>query len=461
MTKKQNKDSNIQIETNNSIQKKKIKKDNKEEKDKLKTKTLNKSNKNLDIKDKDESIKNQEQEVVVEKRKKGKQAKRKDIRLSGSNKIKLQTFEEDEAIENLGDNTQTKTGDNVRSKLHIYESNKIKKRKTNLVNDSTFEEDIDKQFEEDADIHAYHRSSISARDKMEDSVKSFLSTLGSSRMLTAKKEQEIAKLLESDDPSDREFAFNQFVTSNLRLVTSIARKYLNRGLDLEDLIQEGTLGLMKAISKFDYKLGHKFSTYATWWIRQAITRAIADQGRIIRIPVHMVETINKVMKAEHTLVQRLGREPKIKELYDELGGEKANFTIKKISEIKKLNIDPISLDKPVGRDEESQFIDFVRDVDSMTPEDHAEKVMLNEQINKSFASNLTPLEEKIIRLRYGLAIKDEVTGIVSVNKPMGHEDVAKKLGLKKENVRQLEAKAIRRLKQPSKNKKLRSFLKDF
>ena len=305
MTKKQNKDSNIQLETNNSIQIKKIKKDNKEEKAKLKTKTLNKSKTNLDIKD--ESLKNQEQEVVVEKRKKGKQAKRKDIRLSGSNKIKLQTFEEDEAIENLGDNTQTKTGDNVRSKLHIYESNKIKKRKTNLVNDSTFEEDIDKQFEEDADIHAYHRSSISARDKMEDSVKSFLSTLGSSRMLTAKKEQEIAKLLESDDPSDREFAFNQFVTSNLRLVTSIARKYLNRGLDLEDLIQEGTLGLMKAISKFDYKLGHKFSTYATWWIRQAITRAIADQGRIIRIPVHMVETINKVMKAEHTLVQRLGR----------------------------------------------------------------------------------------------------------------------------------------------------------
>ena len=262
MTKKQNKDSNIQIETNN-IQTSKTKKDNKKQKDQLKVKTSSKSKKDLDTKNKEELLKNQEQTVVVEKRKKGKQAKRKDIRLSGSNKVKLQTFEEDEAIENLGDNTQTKTGDNVRSKLHIYESNKIKKRKTNVVNDSTFEEDIDKQFEEDADIHAYHRSSISARDKMEDSVKSFLSTLGSSRMLTAKKEQEIAKLLESDDPSDREFAFNQFVTSNLRLVTSIARKYLNRGLDLEDLIQEGTLGLMKAISKFDYKLGHKFSTYAT------------------------------------------------------------------------------------------------------------------------------------------------------------------------------------------------------
>ena len=449
MNKKQeNKNSNIQVDN---------KKNNKTIKiNKQQTTNTNKT------KNKEEVWEQENKEVVVEKRKKGKQAKRKDIRLSGSNKNKLQVFEEDEAIETFnGENIQQKNGDNVRSKLHIYESNKIKKRKTDLVNNPVLDEDIDKQFEEDIDIHTYHRSSISARDKMEDSVKSFLSTLGSSRMLTAKKEQEIAKLLESDDPSDREFAFNQFVTSNLRLVTSIARKYLNRGLDLEDLIQEGTLGLMKAISKFDYKLGHKFSTYATWWIRQAITRAIADQGRIIRIPVHMVETINKVMKAEHTLVQRLGREPKIKELYDELGGEKSNFTIKKISEIKKLNIDPISLDKPVGRDEESQFVDFVKDVDSMTPEDHAERVMLNEQINKSFASNLTPLEEKIIRLRYGLPVKEEATGIVTVNKPLGHEEVAKRLGLKKENVRQLEAKAIRRLKQPSKNKKLRSFLKDF
>ena len=451
MNKKQNKNSNIETDNKQNKKNNKTIKENKQE-----TKNHNKS------KVKEEVLESANKEVVIEKRKKGKQAKRKDIRLSGSNKNKLQIFEEDEAVENFGvENTQQKNGDNVRSKLHIYESNKIKKRKTDLVNNPVLDEDIDKQFEEDIDIHTYHRSSISARDKMEDSVKSFLSTLGSSRMLTAKKEQEIAKLLESDDPSDREFAFNQFVTSNLRLVTSIARKYLNRGLDLEDLIQEGTLGLMKAISKFDYKLGHKFSTYATWWIRQAITRAIADQGRIIRIPVHMVETINKVMKAEHTLVQRLGREPKIKELYDELGGEKSNFTIKKISEIKKLNIDPISLDKPVGRDEESQFVDFVKDVDSMTPEDHAERVMLNEQINKSFASNLTPLEEKIIRLRYGLPVKEEATGIVTVNKPLGHEDVAKKLGLKKENVRQLEAKAIRRLKQPSKNKKLRSFLKDF
>ena len=253
MNKKQNKNSNIETDNKQNKKNNKTIKENKQE-----TKNHNKS------KVKEEVLESANKEVVVEKRKKGKQAKRKDIRLSGSNKNKLQIFEEDEAIENFGvENTQQKNGDNVRSKLHIYESNKIKKRKTDLVNNPVLDEDIDKQFEEDIDIHTYHRSSISARDKMEDSVKSFLSTLGSSRMLTAKKEQEIAKLLESDDPSDREFAFNQFVTSNLRLVTSIARKYLNRGLDLEDLIQEGTLGLMKAISKFDYKLGHKFSTYAT------------------------------------------------------------------------------------------------------------------------------------------------------------------------------------------------------
>lgn len=175
----------------------------------------------------------------------------------------------------------------------------------------------------------------------------------------------------------------------------------------------------------------------------------------------MVETINKVMKAEHTLLQRLGREPKIKELYDELSKEDNNLTLKKISEIKKLNIDPISLDKPVGRDEESQFIDFVRDVDSVTPEDYAEKLMLTEQINKSLKSNLTPLEEKIIRLRYGLPVFDEKIQKEVTNKPMSHDEVASFLELRKENVRQLEAKAIRRLKQPSKNKKLRSLVKEF
>ena len=396
-------------------------------------------------------------QTKIVKRGKGKQQRRKDIVFQ--KKPHVQKFDEndydDEENENNGEEGQPVVS--ARSRLHIYESNRIKRSKRDEADseNSIDPEDIDSQFEDDDEIHAYHRSSISIQDKTTDSIKSFLSTLGASRMLNAKKEQELARLLKSDNQDDREYAFNQFVTSNLRLVTSIARKYLNRGLDLEDLIEEGALGLMKAIKKFDYTLGHKFSTYATWWIRQAITRAIADQGRIIRVPVHMVEIINKVMKVERTLLQRNGKEPTIKEIYDELKDTEKNLSLKKISEIKKLNIEPISLDKPVGKDEESQFIDFVRDVDSVTPENYTNKIMLKEQIDKSLKNNLSEIEEKIIRLRYGLPLKDENGKEKENRKPMSHEEVADYLNITKEQVKQYEAKAIRRLKQPSKNKRLR------
>ena len=394
------------------------------------------------------------------KRGKGKQQRRKDIvfqKKPKQNKFDDEKdYDDEENQVSVGNEDQPKVS--ARSRLHIYESNRIKKSKHQEVSDETATldpDDIDAQFEDDDDIHMYHHSSISTQDKATDSIKSFLSTLGSSRMLTADKEQELARLLHSKNEDDRQYAFNQFVTSNLRLVTSIARKYLNRGLDLEDLIEEGALGLMKAIKKFDYTLGHKFSTYATWWIRQAITRAIADQGRIIRVPVHMVEIINKVMKMERTLLQRNGKEPTIKEIYDELKDTEKNLSLKKISEIKKLNIEPISLDKPVGKDEESQFIDFVRDADSITPENYTNKIMLKEQIDKSLKNNLSEIEEKIIRLRYGLPLKDENGEEKENRKPMTHEEVADFLNITKEQVKQYEAKAIRRLKQPSKNKRLR------
>lgn len=403
------------------------------------------------------TVNNAAQTKIV-KRGKGKQQRRKDIVFQ--KKPHAQKFDEndydDEENENIS-NDENQPVVSARSRLHIYESNRIKRSKrTEVDEDNSIDpEDIDAQFEDDDEIHAYRRTSISTQDKTTDSIKSFLSTLGASRMLNAKKEQELARLLKSENKDDREYAFNQFVTSNLRLVTSIARKYLNRGLDLEDLIEEGALGLMKAIKKFDYTLGHKFSTYATWWIRQAITRAIADQGRIIRVPVHMVEIINKVMKMERTLLQRNGREPTIKEIYDELKDTEKNLTLKKISEIKKLNIEPISLDKPVGKDEESQFIDFVRDVDSVTPENYTNKIMLKEQIDKSLKNNLSEIEEKIIRLRYGLPLKDDDGKEHENRKPMSHEEVAEFLNITKEQVKQYEAKAIRRLKQPSKNKRLR------
>lgn len=287
-----------------------------------------------------------------------------------------------------------------------------------------------------------------ARDKVDDGIKSFLNVLGSSKMLTSQEEQEIGAMLNSSDESIREYAINQLMTSNLRLVTSIAKKYLNRGLDLEDLLQEGSLGLMKAITKFDYTLGHKFSTYATWWIRQAITRAIADQARTIRIPVHMVETINKLSKTERQLMQEYGRDPTPEELSDAMGGQVAGFTPKKIISIKKLNVDPVSLDKPVGKDEESKFVDFVKDNDALNPEQFTEKELMGEHIDDILKKNLQEKEEKIIRMRYGLAPYPH---------PMTLEEVGQKFKITRERVRQIEAKALRKIKHPSKSGILKGF----
>lgn len=288
-------------------------------------------------------------------------------------------------------------------------------------------------------------------DKVNDGVKAYLGVLGSSKMLSAQEEIEYAKLLNDPDPENRQYAVNQLMTSNLRLVTSISKKYLNRGLEIEDLIQEGSLGLMKAIQKFDYKMGNKFSTYATWWIRQAITRAIADQGRTIRIPVHMVETINKLNKVERALTQDLGREPTIDELCEAMGGQVNGFTPKKISNIKKMNIEPVSLDKPIGNDEESQFVDFVKDSDILTPDEYAKKNLIGEYIDQLFNSVLTEQEQDIIRMRYGLQ---------PYSAPETLEEVGNKYNLTKERIRQIEARALRKLKHPSKSAKLKGLVKD-
>lgn len=290
---------------------------------------------------------------------------------------------------------------------------------------------------------------ISTKDKIDDGIKAFLSVLGSSRMLTSEEETKFAKLLDDPDPEMRQYAQNQFVTSNLRLVTSIAKKYLNYGIDLEDLIQEGIVGLMKAISKYDYRLGNKFSTYATWWIRQSITRAIADQTRVIRVPVHLMDTINKLFKTEKELMQKLGRTPTIDELTQGMGGEKEGFSAKKISDIRKIAVDSVSIDRPIEHDNDSQFTDFLKEKNFPSPDAYAYRELVSEHIEDLLKTALTDEEQEIIRMRFGLK---------PYCSPMSLNEVSEKLNKEASVIRQIEAKAMRKLKHPSKSFKLSSFI---
>ena len=272
---------------------------------------------------------------------------------------------------------------------------------------------------------------------VDDSVKMYLKEIGKIELLNAEQEREIAQKMADGDEEAKEMLIN----SNLRLVVSIAKKYMNRGLSLLDLIQEGNIGLIKAVDKFDYTKGFKFSTYATWWIRQAITRAIADQARTIRIPVHMVETINKLTRVQRQLVQDLGREPTTEELAKEMGMEPA-----KIREIQKISQDPISIDKPVGEEEDSHLVDFISNDELAAPEEEVARILLKEDLIKALNS-LTERERKVIELRFGL--KDGI--------PMTLEQVGKKLGVTRERIRQIEAKAIRKLSRASSSKKLEGY----
>ncbi len=288
----------------------------------------------------------------------------------------------------------------------------------------------------------------STKDRVNDGIKSFLGVLGSSKMLTSEEEIKFAKLLDDPDPEIRQYGQNQLITSNLRLVTSIAKKYLNHGLELEDLIQEGIIGLMKAISKYDYRLGNKFSTYATWWIRQSITRAIADQSRVIRVPVHLMEAINLIFKTEKDLTQQYGRTPTIDEVAHAIGRENDGFSSKRISDIKKIAVDSISIDRPIGKDEDSQFVDFIKETNIPTPDDYTNHEFMLTHIEELFNTTLTPLECDIVKRRYGLK---------PFPSPISLKKIAEELNMPCDEVRQIEAKAIRKLKHPSKSFKLIDF----
>jgi len=291
---------------------------------------------------------------------------------------------------------------------------------------------------DDDDVVVDTDTSVDDSNGVDDSVKMYLKEIGKIDLLEPEEERIIAQKMAEGDEDAKETLIN----SNLRLVVSIAKKYMNRGLSLLDLIQEGNIGLIKAVDKFDYTKGFKFSTYATWWIRQAITRAIADQARTIRIPVHMVETINKLTRIQRQLVQDLGREPTTEELADAMGMEPA-----KIREIQKISQDPISIDKPVGEEEDSHLVDFISNDELAAPEEEVARNLLKEDLIKALGT-LTERERKVIELRFGL--KDGV--------PMTLEQVGKKLGVTRERIRQIEAKAIRKLSRASSSKKLEGYI---
>ena len=273
---------------------------------------------------------------------------------------------------------------------------------------------------------------------VDDPVRMYLKEIGKVALLKAEEETELAKRMEQGD----EEAKRKLAEANLRLVVSIAKRYVGRGMLFLDLIQEGNLGLIKAVEKFDYEKGFKFSTYATWWIRQAITRAIADQARTIRIPVHMVETINKLIRVSRQLLQDLGREPTPEEIAKEM-----NLDVEKVREIQKIAQEPVSLETPIGEEEDSHLGDFIPDDDAQAPAEAATFTMLKEQLI-DVLDTLTPREQKVLRLRFGL---DD-------GRARTLEEVGKEFDVTRERIRQIEAKALRKLRHPSRSKKLKDFL---
>ena len=274
--------------------------------------------------------------------------------------------------------------------------------------------------------------------RLDDPVRMYLKEIGKIPLLSSEEEQIIAARMAEGD----EAAKQKMTEANLRLVVSIAKRYMGRGMQLLDLIQEGNLGLLKAVDKFDHTKGYKFSTYATWWIRQAITRAIADQARTIRIPVHMVETINRVIRTAHTMVQRLGREPSAAEIAAEMKLETS-----KVEEILKIAQEPVSLNTPIGEEEDSHLGDFIQDEDATQPAEVTSYTLLREQLEEVLKS-LTPREEQVLRMRFGL-----IDG-----KAHTLEEVGKEFDVTRERIRQIESKALRKLRHPSRSKKLRDFL---
>ncbi|MBP8597954.1 MAG: RNA polymerase sigma factor RpoD [Selenomonas sp.] len=312
------------------------------------------------------------------------------------------------------------------------------KKGIEIVDDSSNTDDQDDDAEDKETEEVEIDLSVPEGVSIDDPVRMYLKEIGRVPLLTAEEEVALAKRMQDGD----EEAQKRLAEANLRLVVSIAKRYVGRGMLFLDLIQEGNLGLIKAVEKFDYTKGYKFSTYATWWIRQAITRAIADQARTIRIPVHMVETINKLIRVSRQLLQQLGREPAPEEIAKEM-----DITVERVREIMKIAQEPVSLETPIGEEEDSHLGDFIEDQDAPAPADAASFMLLKEQLEEVL-DTLTPREEKVLRLRFGL---DD-------GRARTLEEVGQNFGVTRERIRQIEAKALRKLRHPSRSRKLKDFL---
>lgn len=312
-----------------------------------------------------------------------------------------------------------------------------------LLKETEFEDEFDEEDIKDLkDIDLNILENLDDYVAIEDPIKMYLKEIGKIPLLSVDEEMNLAKKICDPDENVRKEARKQMAESNLRLVVSIAKRYMGRGMQLLDLIQEGNIGLLRAVEKFDYQKGFKFSTYATWWIRQAITRSIADQARTIRIPVHMVETINRLIKVQRKLVQELGREPKPIEVAKAMG-----IPVSKVREIMSFALEPVSMETPIGDEDDSHLGDFLQDSNAKVPVNFAMDVLLHDQLMEVIKS-LTEREQKVILLRFGL----------EDSKPRTLEEVGKVFGITRERIRQIEAKALRKLRNPSKVKRLKDFL---
>ncbi len=384
----------------------------------------------------DESNADKEDSLTDEEREKIFEAKLKKLLKDAKKKG---TVQDDDIIDALKDTQSLLTPDYMAKALDFFEKNNV-----DVLNFSDDEPDlddddlgIDLSEEEEIDIEHIDMS-VPEGVSLEDPVRMYLKEIGKVPLLTADQETDLAQRMEKGD----EVARKQLAEANLRLVVSIAKRYVGRGMLFLDLIQEGNMGLIKAVEKFDYRKGYKFSTYATWWIRQAITRAIADQARTIRIPVHMVETINKLTRVSRQLLQELGREPSPEEIAEEM-----DIPVDRVREIQKISQEPVSLETPIGEEEDSHLGDFLPDDDVPAPSEAAASMILKEQLVEVLGT-LTEREQKVLRLRFGL---DD-------GRARTLEEVGKEFNVTRERIRQIEAKALRKLRHPSRSRKLKEFL---